>query len=380
MGQERKPLIMSASGQIALPVTSELAKVADKGTSVDPADVKIGYTLNSVDVFMTDKRERDRIIPQLRDLYRIPFISAIASVPFPSFTSRKCLLTDEKGNTYFLKEKPLYSTDEKQLKIASTLQIELSQQLSFIPQIILTDRGDPYIKVGDKILFLTPFIEGDVFIGKLAQSLSSARALGKMHKTSEVIPPGSEIETTSKSLIVMVDWTEALAFPDVILKDKVLGRMRELGSKYTVSQNGVYGWIHADVAPYNTIYKGDDVIAINDFDNAMYGPLAKDLAITLLDHCAINYAGPTSSFRAPIRTVIDTERMDKMLVAYLETSNNKISQLGDLPNQISSMWIEYMALGLLRGDFSLRDVSIALPFADTLHSFVTSLVDKHAAI
>lgn len=376
MGKESKPLAMPAPRQPSLFIASELTKSIKETLSIDTEDVKIGNTLNTIDTLMTYKYERDRIIPQLRDLYRIPFISTTASVPFPSFTSRKCLLADENGNTYFLKEKPLYSTDEKQLKIASVLQLELSQQLSFIPQILLTERGDPYVRMGGRILFLTPFIDGDLFVGKLAQSISSARALDEMHKASRVIAPGLEIETTSESLTTMVDWAEALPFPDVILKANVLSRMRQFGLKYRVSRNGAYGWIHADVAPYNTIYKGNDVIAINDFDNAMFGPLAKDLAITLLDHCALNYAGPTSSFRTPIRTKIDTERMSKMLATYLETSNNEISQLTDLPNQISSMWVEYMALGLLRGDFSLKDVSTALPFVDTLYNFTNYLVDK----
>lgn len=376
MRKESKPLAMPAPKQPSLFTASGITKSINETISIDPEDVKIGHTLNTIDTLMTNKHERDRIIPRLRDLYRIPFISTAASVPFPSFTSRKCLLADEKGNTYFLKEKPLYSIDEKQLKIASMLQIELSQQLSFIPQILLTERGDPYARMGGEILFLTPFIDGDVFMGKLTQSISSARALGEMHKASRVITPGLETETTSESLSTMVDWAEALPFPDTTLKANVSSRMRQLGLKHRVSQNGTYGWVHADVAPYNTIYKGNDVIAINDFDNAMFGPLAKDLAITLLDHCALNYAGPTSSFRTPIRTKIDTERMSKMLTTYLETSNNEISQLSDLPNQISSMWIEYMALGLLRGDFSLKDVSTALPFVDTLYNFTDSLVDK----
>lgn len=343
----------------------------------DLADIKVGHGLQTVDTFGITKQERERIIPQLQYAYGIQFTEGVTAVPFPSFTTRKCLLTDTQARVYFLKERPSYSVDPERQRVTSMLQTILAEQLTFIPPIIKTVDDKPHAEIEGKIMYLTPFIQGDLFMGRLEQSISSANALGLMHKAAQSIPPEVETETTTQSLQIMVGWAEELDFPDTNLKKKVISKMRYLGNKYEVSQEGLYGWMHADVAPYNTIYHGNEVLAINDFDNVMYGPLAKDLAIMLLDHTALNYAGPTSSFRTPIRTVVETDRMDQMLQAYLLSSENNMRDLIDLPNQLTSMWVEYMALGLLRGDFSLKNVNEALEFSDNLYHNTAMVVRNH---
>jgi thiamine kinase-like enzyme len=377
MHEQRDRLMITASAEINNRDCLQSFVGVESSPEEDLSDVKVGNNLQTVDVFMIKRAEREHFLPLLRNIYGINFTNYVRSTPYQSFTSRKCLVEDDKGRIYFLKEKPEYSVSQERLKASSMLQYKLSEKLSFIPPIIPTIDNSPYAHIHGKIILLTPYVEGDIFMGRMEQSLSSAETLAKMHVAVSDLPLGNEIETTTEALITMVEWTDNLAFPDIALKKSIISKLSKLGLQFSVSQDGPYGWIHTDVAPYNTLYKDNKVLAINDFDNVIYGPLAKDLAILLLDHCGLNYAGASSSFGTPIRTVLDIHRMDQMLGVYLKTSGNNINEFKDIPNQITSMWLEYMALGLLRGDYSLKDVDKALHFSENLYRQTAELVKKY---
>lgn len=127
------------------------------------------------------------------------------------------------------------------------------------------------------------------------------------------------------------------------------------------------GWLHGDFAPTNILFQQDNVVAANDFDNVTYGVLAHDIAECLITHCDINYAGSTSSLRAPIRTKIDVNRMKGMVDSYIESYGLKKHDIIDMPKQMILIWIELMSLGLARGDFSLRDVDSSLDHANDIY-------------
>jgi Ser/Thr protein kinase RdoA (MazF antagonist) len=254
------------------------------------------------------------------------------------------------------------------------MQHSLSRFLPYIPRIIFTKEGSPYAQIGEDFFLLTKYVEGDFFIEKLEQSVNCASALGEMHKTAlEKLPSQSDFIDSTEETLRFIDMAEGLNFPSLDLKRSILNKMRESAAKYKATNIGKKGWLHGDFSPFNMVFKGDQLIAVNDFDNVAFGVLARDLAECLLTHTGINYAGTTSSLRTPIRRTIDSSRMKAMYIAYLEKNPISSSELVDLPNQMVLIWLELMVLGLLRGDFSLRDVEMALSHPDDIYTAAKTL-------
>jgi len=361
--------------QIEPPPPVESHSVTDQ---IDPGNEKAGATLESVDWLFIRETDRRTFLPLLEQEYGIKFSEGGVDPTLAiSFTSQKCVISDLTGQKYFLKRKPSYSLGEPQRSRSALMQSRLSECLSYIPKVIYTKKGSPYARIGEHFFLLTPYIEGDFFMGRLSQSVACASVLGEIHRTaSEILPPEDNafIDSTEETLR-FIEMVGRLDFPSVDLKEIVLKEMRELALKYQATNIGKRGWLHGDFSPFNMIFRGNQVIAVNDFDNVAYGLLARDVAECLLTHSGVNYAGATSSLRAPIRTTIDISRMKRMLNAYLKSNPISKDELIDLPNQMCLIWLELMALGLLRGDFSLNDVQIALPHCHNIQNEAKKLLN-----
>lgn len=331
---------------------------------INPDQVKIGDTIERVDLLFILKNDRKVLLPILEDQYGIqfntdPIPDRIQSI---SFTSRKCIISDLKGKEYFLKRKPQYSLREPQKTRAASLQISLASNLDYVPKIIGTKYGSPYANIGSSFFLLTPFVNGGFFIGRIEQSDACASALGEIHRVaSQILDPQKDFIDSTQETLNFISMVKGLDFPNNDLKTSVLDEMQILTEQFHSTNDGEKGWLHGDFSPYNMVFNGNTVIAINDFDNVTYGPLARDVAECILTHTDINYAGATSSLRAPIRTTIDMSRMIKMLKTYLLTNPISKNELVDFPNQMSLLWLELMSLGLLRGDYSLTDVQKVIP-------------------
>lgn len=335
---------------------------------IQPEEVNAGNTLESTDILFTLQKERNDLLQILSDEYGISFIDKFSEMNLASFTSLKRIILDEEGNKYFIKQKPSYSLKEPQRTHSAVMQSTLSKYLPFVPSILFTRNNSPYAKIGTREFLLTKFIEGDYYIGKKEQSYACARALAEIHKYSESsLPTQSDPVDFTKETIDFVRLVENVDFPATNLKSSVVDKMKETTHKYRSSNEGKVGWLHGDFAPTNILFQQDNVVAANDFDNVTYGVLAHDIAECLITHCDINYAGSTSSLRAPIRTKIDVNRMKGMVDSYIESYGLKKHDIIDMPKQMILVWIELMSLGLARGDFSLRDVDSSLDHANDIY-------------
>ncbi|MEK7518156.1 MAG: phosphotransferase [Patescibacteria group bacterium] len=332
-------------------------------------EVKQGNTLEDTDILFALQKERKNLLPILSHEYGISFVDKFSDMNLASFTSLKRIIHDEKGNKYFLKQKPSYSLDEPRRTRSALMQSTLSDYLPFVPPILFTRDDSPYAQIGTRTFLLTKFVEGDYYIGKHEQSFACARALAEIHKYSgSVLPMQSDPVDFTEETIDFIRLVEQVDFPALDLKSSVVDHMKEKIYVYRSSNEGKLGWLHGDFAPSNMVFQQDNLVAVNDFDNVTYGVLSRDIAECLITHCDINYAGSMSSLRVPIRTSIDVDRMEKMIGFYLEASSLKKYDIIDMPKQMVLVWIELMSLGLARGDFSLRDVDTALDHANDIYS------------
>lgn len=339
--------------------------------------IKPGSNLQAVDVLVQSRRERADFLQTLARIYALTFQERVDPVPAViSFTSRKGILYDLDGNAYFIKQKPQYSLQEHRLFQAAHLQIALSEHLSYVPPVIKTKDGSPYAQVHNATYFLTPYISGNYYMGRREQSLSAAYALGEMHATALcVLAPAAVVADSREETDGFLQLLEQLDFSERALHRAVIEQMQEALARIEPGHRSMNGWLHGDFAPFNIVYHRDRVIAVNDFDNVLYGPLCRDIAECILTHCGIHYAGTTSSMRAPILTTLDSERAKGMLQAYLQGSGLSLEVCAGLSSQVVCLWFELLALGLLRGDFSLGDVDRALPSWNTLQQSVSEVLE-----
>ncbi len=344
---------------------------------LDPAEVKQGNNLVTDDFLVRTRQERLLFLKELTQAYGLTFQEKTDPVPsIVSFTSRKGIIYTQEGHAFFAKQKPVYSLENGQHHHAASMQVALSKTLSYVPPIIPTKDGQPYAFVQNAWYFLTPYIQGDFYMGKIEQSISSARVLGAMHRVARLTLPPAPVSTDfMEESLKFVDLFAQLDFPDQTLHTSLVHRMKHILRSMQATKTAVDGWIHGDFAPFNLLFQANTVIAVNDFDNVLYGPLSKDIAECLLTNCGVNYAGVTSSMRPPIRTTLDLERAKRMLAAYLQESNLRKEQLADLPEQSVFSWFELISVGLLRGDFSLRDVENAIFFPSVLHQIMRDILE-----
>ena len=345
--------------------------------ALDPAEVKQGNNLVTDDFLVRTRQERLLFLKELTQAYGMTFQEKTDPVPsIVSFTSRKGIIYTKEGHAFFAKQKPIYSLENGQHHHAASMQLALAKTLSYVPPIIPTKEGQPYAFVQNAWYFLTPYIQGDFYMGKIEQSISSARVLGAMHRVARhALPPAPVSTNFMEESLKFVDLFAQLDFPDQTLHISLVHQMKQILHSMQATKTGIAGWIHGDFAPFNLLFQANTVIAVNDFDNVLYGPLSKDIAECLLTNCGVNYAGVTSSMRPPIRTTFDLERAKLMLAAYLEESTFQKEQLADLPEQSVFSWFELISVGLLRGDFSLRDVEQAIFFPRVLHQIMHDLLE-----
>ncbi|MBN8549448.1 MAG: phosphotransferase [Deltaproteobacteria bacterium] len=333
--------------------------------------IRAGEVLEKRDVALFLKSERDLFLPFLDSAYGVRFRnSPVQRSEAVSFTTSKAVLELEDGSKVFLKRKPEYCSSMEHLSNSSAFQNYLSSCVPWVPRIVPTASGNSFAHLGQRIYFITPYIEGTLFSGATEESTACARVLAQMHRASlawEAAPSGTPVDSQQVALY-FVEGIGKVKFPDRVLRSTIQTAMAEHARRYAVplSDSIRCAWTHGDFAPFNVVFRRNEVVAVNDFDNVAYGPLARDLAITLLTHCGIYYFGSTSGFNTPISTYIDHDRMVKMLEAYEEVLPLSVDERAALPRHMALHWLELMGLGLIRGDFALNDVGDVLSHVEAI--------------
>ena len=296
-----------------------------------------------------------------------------------STTSRK-VIVDDGDHKYFIKEKPSYSCTPYKLGISARFQEFLSEETSFVPRIINTKSGSPYLQIGDAYFFTTDFKEGRMFNGSLQDVKAAGVALGIMHNHSQKFEfPGLQKRNATEDVLPFIDIAEGLKGADHYRwKEEAILALRTTVDKYggQLDQDVPYVVNHGDYAPFNLVYDETGVTALNDFDNVEYRTRVRDLAGAIVSFCdGLSYAGATSTLRRPIATSFDPEKARIFVKGYLEAAPPlSDEEKADLVGEINVRWSKIMALGIMRGDFNYHDVLEALPFQAFVEQNIPAII------
>jgi aminoglycoside phosphotransferase (APT) family kinase protein len=333
-------------------------------TAQDCVEIRSEDTWELTDTLVQSRRERKDFLQTLAERYQLMLQDRIDPVPsMISFTSHKGILYGLDGTAYLVKQRPDNSLQGPQLFHAAHLQMVLSEHLPYVPPVIRTREGSAYAYVHNAIYFLTPYISGEYYIGRREQSLAAASALGEMHALAlRLLPPAPLAAASQKETSGFFKLVEQFDFSDKQLHQRVIEQMKEVLYSIMEPDTSINGWLHGDFAPFNLVFRQDTVIAVNDFDNVMYGPLGRDVAECVLTHCGMCYTDTASLMRPPIQTTLDASRARGMISAYMQSSGVPLEACANLASQIVSLWFELLVVGLLRGDLSLEDVNDAFAY------------------
>lgn len=365
------------SEPLAITAKSSISFILEQGEeSIESADGSrsektYGNDLNTSDLFLTSENEY-RILGDVVEEYGLGEVVGHMPALTYSTTSRKLILQTERGR-FFLKEKPDYCVEPDQLRLSAEFQDLLAEQTDFVPKIFRTTKGERYFRRGSKTFLVTKFIEGRHFSGSHCDIQSAGRALGIVHNVSAKIDVGEAVVKHSRvDAARFLDMASNLPNSD---DDRWKVKTMEGLSFHLptqVSNDGLFIINHGDFAPFNAVFDESQMLALNDFDNVGFYLRTRDVADGLLTYCGgINYAGVSSSMRSPISHRIDREKIAIFLAAYFEGAQEFTGEEElNLVDEIINRWIELMALGLVRGDFSYKDVYTSLSFPHEVRSFL----------
>lgn len=297
-----------------------------------------------------------------------------------STTSKKVIINDGE-NKYFIKEKPKYCCEPYNLALSEQFQRFLSERTDFVPKIINTKSGNPYLRIANTFFFVTEFAEGRMFNGSIRDVENAGEVLGKMHKlSSEFSFPYLHKKYASGDTIQFIEMADQLkgASADP-WKEKTIKALKTMVSRYSgdLDKDVPYIVNHADYAPFNLVYGKDHVVAVNDFDNVDFRPRVRDLAGAIVSFCdGLSYAGTTSSLRKPIPTSLNLEKVKAFIKGYIANAPTiSKEEETDLVGEICVRWAKIMSLGIIRGDFNYEDVFQALPFKMFVEKTIPGIIN-----
>lgn len=136
---------------------------------------------------------QDIFSPLAKFILREYGLKDIKEISYPavhSFTSKKVIFSASNGKQikkYFLKEKPEYAREDMSMKLGFLLQNYLSSRDKAIPEVIKTKEGNNFLKICDRVFFITPYIDGIYYRGKKDEIYQAGIKLGEIHKLSSKI-------------------------------------------------------------------------------------------------------------------------------------------------------------------------------------------------
>lgn len=139
-------------------------------------------------------------------------------------------------------------------------------------------RGKPYA--------MYPWVEGELLCRSMvtpARCGAVGAALGKLHAATPWVTPLPEGRFRVEDLFVRLDRVDRESPPH----RADAARIRERLSHYAGRRNpdAPAGVVHGDLFRDNVFFRGENVLALIDFESASRGPFAFDVMVTLLAWC-----------------------------------------------------------------------------------------------
>jgi homoserine kinase type II len=137
-----------------------------------------------------------------------------------------------------------------------------------------------------------------------------------------------------------------------------VARVRELYARYVPGRDATlpHGVVHGDLFRDNVLWSGDEIAALLDFESVFHGPLAYDLAVTILSWC--------------YGDAFEPELMTAMASGYREVRRFEPNELRSFPREAALACLRFATSRIT--DFSLRTLPGERPARD-FHRFLDRL-------
>jgi homoserine kinase type II len=202
-------------------------------------------------------------------------------------------LIAEGGERYFLRvfEEQTAETAAHEARILERLAASGVPTPRPLP---LSAGGGALAEHRGKPVAVFPFLEGEVLCQKrvtAAHARAVGGALAKLHAAGASLlssPDGALVGETRFSADALLDRLSAAAEQTLIeeVERAVLALAHALAARAAAPvERGPIGFVHGDLFRDNVLFLGERLVALLDFESASRGPLAYDLAVTVLAWC-----------------------------------------------------------------------------------------------
>lgn len=299
----------------------------------------------------------------LEEKYQFRIIST-EYPPYISFTSRKAIINTDKG-TFFLKEKPEYSSDRLSLDKSARFQRYASSKLDIIPKIRFTKKDEYFVMWKNRFYFLTDYKKGRVFNGSDEDVSSMLKALNKLQKIGKEFTSKKDvpldilkrIESYEVAKLTPLIKKYARSKKESLIYGKIIKCLEMLKKEYISLPRNEYIMSHSDFIVFNIIFRNNEVIAINDFDNAKKLPKLHDLAEFLVSATMLNYIGSLTNMKLPVVLEPQKSKFKLIIKSYIQDfslSKKDIVLLGTIAEIV---WLWTLCLSVLKGDYKISDLA-----------------------
>jgi homoserine kinase type II len=204
--------------------------------------------------------------------------------PIAAGTINTNVRVETKDGPLFLRVNEGKTTDDV-AREAAIVQ-HLSSRAVPTPAPAHTSAGEPFARWRGEVVSLFPWLRG----GTLARSevtVEHARqvggALALLHRAGVSFPDHSRGRYEADEIDRRLDQIARASSSDPALRDAVAGLRPELGALAGARRLDLpSGVIHGDLFIDNVLFEGGALVALLDFEQAAWGHLAYDLAVTTL--------------------------------------------------------------------------------------------------
>lgn len=287
--------------------------------------------------------------------------------PYVSFTSRKAILHTDKGS-FFLKEKPEYSCDKLSLDKSTRFQSYASSRLDIVPKIKLTKNDNCFVIWKNRFYFLTDYKNGRVFNGSDEDVSSMLKALNKLQKIGKEFADNKDVPSDVLKQIESFDIAKLVPLikkyigskRECLIYERIIKCLEMLKTKYLSLPRNEYIMSHSDFIVFNLIFKDNEVVAINDFDNAKRLPSLHDLAEFLVSATMLNYNGLVTNMKLPVFLKPQKSKFKLIIKSYIQDFSLSKKDSVLLGTIAEIVWLWTLCLSVLKGDYKILDLAEAV--------------------
>lgn len=237
------------------------------------------------------QREIDHVLGQ----YALGEVRSISELAAGSVYSPKVIIETQRGKL-LLKRRARGLDLPAMVAFSHEVIIGCLKLGMCVPPLLATKTNNSMVQFEDQVYELFVFIDGVVFDRSptmiMAHAQQAGALLGEVHRTLDRVE--TKFEAPVEPTTIDLSRTKALDSTSLGVAEQMRDRLTkiiEYGGELAQANAQRPGLVHGDWHPGNMIYRGDQIVAVCDFDNTRLGSRSREVAQALVHF----------SLRAPAR-------------------------------------------------------------------------------